>query len=104
MSKKTRENALDSTKMSSSLLNAELYSELKSLDQRYGNNESELPKAAKKLRNSFKKKYKSNPEVEKLAQAIRVSDTEVKAKRNKVVEQNVQRLLKSSKTKSVDYR
>ena len=90
--------------MSSSLLNAELYSDLKSLDQRYGNNESVLPKASKKLRNSLKKKYKSNPEVEKLAQAIRASDTEVKAKRNKIVEQNVQRLLKSSKTKSVNNR
>eukprot|EP00093_Oithona_nana_P009463 09463.XXX_560127_560594_1 [CDS] Oithona nana genome sequencing. len=87
--------------MSSSLLNGELFSELKKLDQRYGN-DSELPSQHKKTRNSIKKKYKSKAEIERLAHSIRASENEVKAKQDKTVEKNVQKLLKSTK-KKVEY-
>ena len=89
--------------MSNTLLNGELFSELKKLDQRYGK-DSELPSQHKKARNSIKKKYKSNADVERLANSIRASEDEVKAKQNKIVEKNVQKLLKSARTKkNVEY-
>jgi len=87
--------------MSNTLLNGELFSELKKLDQRYGN-DSELPSQHKKTRNSIKKKYKSKAEIERLAHSIRASENEVKAKQDKIVEKNVQKLLKSTK-KKVEY-
>ena len=85
--------------MSNALLNGELFAEVKELDQRYGNQ----PIETKKPRRKNLKKYRSNPQVEKLAHSLKFSNEDVKAKNDKVVEKNVNKLLKKSHQSASKY-